>query len=342
MAETLYAVKNTEAILAAVEDSLQTIPQAKDYEDLWIRDVTPHPSVERIQHEERLAKPTSQLLLHEALVSSGFSQAFLDKYQYRVSKPNPFFVNYESGEFHTLEAFAKGLTDGDSMTQLQLAIMLGFNLIESQIRSIAYGFYPMLQGDERSAYWRMIMSKSVIEFAQVQRGEFRNKKAYQAFKDRVVDLFSEQGLKREGGIIEAVGGKVICRFPGQSRINPEVAIGVHFDEGVVRSLTHEAKKSFTLSLFENDPTDNSQTALESDLSGLLEVSGIQQRAESILDILGLQRYKVRRDKKSVIVDERFEAFAYSKLPRLIHESEDPRLNPFQYVQIVEERDWLRR
>lgn len=335
------AERNIEPLIEAVESAIkETIPQAAEYKDLWIKQVVLHPSLDAIKREERRVRPIQPLLIPKALISAGFSQEAIDNNHYRASPVNPLFADYTKQSFYMTETSAMALAAAHPGTRLEAGVMIGLELINANIRSIAYGLYPQIQGDERSNYWRLMMKTDVIRFAQEQRRLFKTKKAYQDFKDRIDYLFSEKGLNKEGGEIEAVGGLVICRFPGQSSVNPEIRIGTHFDEGTLGLITLPAKLRFASLYFGKDDDNKDDQCI--DLTDLLGHSVSQKEAETTLQILGLQRYEVKIKKGVNIRDDAFEAFAFSQLPRLYLESEDPRLNPFKYAQIVEEKDWLRK
>lgn len=321
------AIGNVRRVMGVVKQAIsETMPQAMEYQDLWVREVMLHSDPQKLQSQERLALPTAPLRIHNMLLASGFEQKFMDGLRLKASPTNPFFTNYEEGKFHTLDALAKGLSEASSDIQLRIGVMVGFYLIDSNFRSIAHQLSPQIQGDERSDYWRYMIRSTLVQFAQAERGRFKDKKAYRAFKGKVDDLFSEPGLKKSDGVIEAVGASVICHFPGQSRINPEIRLGGLFNEGVVRSLTLGAKVRFAaLYLEEGGYQINPESQKE--LDGLTKVSAVQAQAERVQQVLDI---------------DLADAYFFSTLPRLYNESDDPRINPFNYPEIVEERDWLRK
>ena len=121
---------------------------------------------------------------------------------------------------------------------------------------------------------------------------------------------------------------MVCRFPGQSRINPEIRIGGMFNEGTVKALTSGVKTKFASLFFEGGGFEPGED-VEEGMKTLLELTDPQREAERVHKVLGLEEGEVA------------EGFFFSSLPRLYNESDDPRINPFNYVEIVDERDWLR-
>lgn len=301
---------------------LDTYPQLKGYKDLLFKGIEFLEPSEIIK-QERADKPKGKLRFFQQFLELGVPDAILDPLYYNSSLKEPFYINYQTAKFYYPTRELDKLKSTPIVRRLSYLVSLGDNLIEQNLVSLACQIRPYTFEDHWNLVWGIVMGVEAVDplFDQVLKlaeGKLagKNKIRLRRSRDQFHNI-AHKGIIEDGAKIVGVGARAFLIYPDQTIVGAELNIGEDVEQGTIHCLAKPAKERLRQILSERFNVDLIGVPADIDRSKM-------ELVEKVQDILDLNEGEV------------LSAYLYSRLAKLYLQSDDPRLNPFRYVEVGEE------
>lgn len=263
-------------------------------------------------------KPKKSIHMYQRLKQAGLGEDELDKVFYDAGQVEGFYTDYARGETFVPKSALDAITRGAAPLRGVLLNSLAGYLVSESVRHLAYRLGARQQEDPHRYMWRFMMQSQIADPFFAERGAKLKGNKQEQFHLAQTDARSLLGKDTRDEVrYYAVGGRVICVMAGNPLNVYEFSLGSDFDQGIVNILERPVYQEILAANPVNSP-----------LADVLRPRRIlnEQKTARLLEILGLSG------------DELMDAYIRSHIPELYIDSNDPRLNPFDYAELMPEDD----